>query len=116
MFAYYARWIDSFATKVRPLAEAKTSISALAIFVSLKAELRNSALQSIDESFPLLSSALPPMWLYQPLRIKADDLSPFCLERCRVAKFTIPLMKRRQLLLLRQLRNGRTYYHDTRLL
>ena len=53
MFAYYARWIDSFATKVRPLAEAKTfplTGSALATFVSLKSELRNSALQSIDES------------------------------------------------------------------
>ena len=57
MFAYYVRWIDSFATKVRPLAEAKTfplTGSALATFVSLKSELRNSALQSIDESLPFV--------------------------------------------------------------
>ena len=69
MFAYYARWIDSFATKVRPLPEAKTfplTGSALATFVLLKSELRNSVLQSIDESLPFTSSAMPPMWLYQP--------------------------------------------------
>ena len=57
MFAYYARWIDSFATKVRPLAEAKMfplTGSALATFVSLKSELRKSALQSIDESLPFV--------------------------------------------------------------
>ena len=57
MFPSYARWIDSFATKVRPLAEAKTfplTGRALATFVSLKSEMHESALQSIDESLPFV--------------------------------------------------------------
>ena len=42
---------------MRPLAEAKTfplTGSALATFVSLKSELRNSALQFIDDSLPFV--------------------------------------------------------------
>ena len=57
MFAYYARWIDSFATKVRPLADAKNfplSESAIKVFISLKSELRDGALQAIDESLPFV--------------------------------------------------------------
>ena len=36
MFAYYARWIDSFASKVRPLADAKSfrlSESVIKVFI-----------------------------------------------------------------------------------
>ena len=57
MFACYARWIDSFATKVRPLADAKSfplSQRAIKVFISLKSELRNSALQVIDELLPFV--------------------------------------------------------------
>ena len=52
MFAYYAKWINCFAAKVRPLAEAKTFLldcSALDAFVLLKFELPESSLQSIDK-------------------------------------------------------------------
>ena len=49
--------INCFATKVRPLAEAKTfpiDGSALDAFVLLKFELLKSSLQSIDESLPFV--------------------------------------------------------------
>ena len=57
MFAYYAKWISCFATKMRPLAEAKTfpfAGSALDAFVSLKSKLLESSLQSIDKLFPFV--------------------------------------------------------------
>ena len=53
MFAYYAKWISSFADKVRPLAECKIfplTDSALKSFELLKTELARGTLQSIDES------------------------------------------------------------------
>ena len=55
MFAYYAKWIDRFADKVRPLAIAKVfpiskDIKALQAFQLLKQELESAALHSIDES------------------------------------------------------------------
>ena len=55
MFAYYAKWIDSLADKVRPLANAKVfpiskDIKALQAFQLLKQELESAALHSIDES------------------------------------------------------------------
>ena len=55
MFAYYAKWIDRFADKVRPLANAKVfpiskDIKALQVFQLLKQELESDALHSIDES------------------------------------------------------------------
>ena len=52
MFAYYARCIDCFADKVRPLADAKSfplTGSALEALILLKAELRKTSLQSIEE-------------------------------------------------------------------
>ena len=55
MFAYYAKWIDHFTDKIRSLANAKTfpinrNSNALSSFYSLKQELENAALHSIDES------------------------------------------------------------------
>ena len=55
MFAYYAKWIDRLADKVRPLANAKVfpiskDIKALQAFQLLKQELESAALHSIDES------------------------------------------------------------------
>jgi len=57
MFAYYAKWIDHFADKVRPLAEAKNfplSGDALNSFKLLKSELANVVLHSIDELAPFV--------------------------------------------------------------
>ena len=57
MFAYYAKWIDHFADKVRSLAETKTvplSGDALNSFTLLKSELANVALHSIDELAPFV--------------------------------------------------------------
>ena len=51
MFAYYAKWINCYTTKVRLLAEAKTfplDGSALNAFFLLKSKLLESNLQSID--------------------------------------------------------------------
>ena len=55
MFAYYAKWIDRFADKVRPLANANVfpsskDIKALQAFQLLKQELESAALHSIEES------------------------------------------------------------------
>ena len=55
MFAYYAKWISSFADKVRPLAKCKIfplTDSALKSFELLKTELARATLRSIDESLP----------------------------------------------------------------
>ena len=55
MFAYYAKWISSFADKVRPLAECKSfpvTDSALKYCELLKTELAKAALLSVDESLP----------------------------------------------------------------
>ena len=55
MFAYYAKWIDYFADKVWFWANTKTFLidrdsDALSSFQSLKQELENGALHSIDRS------------------------------------------------------------------
>ena len=55
MFAYYAKWIDRYADKIRPLAQVKLfpidrDTEALRAFQSLKQELENAALHSIDEN------------------------------------------------------------------
>ena len=55
LFAYYAKWISSFADKVRPLAECKSfsvTDSALKSFELLKMELAKAGLRSIDKSLP----------------------------------------------------------------
>ena len=54
-FAYYAKWIDRFADKVRPLANANVfpinkDIKAFQAFQLLKQKLESAALHSIDES------------------------------------------------------------------
>ena len=57
MFAYYAKWINCFADKIRPLAEAKDfplNEDALNAFNLLKTDLSNAALQSIDKSLPFV--------------------------------------------------------------
>ena len=57
MFAYYAKWIDCFAVKVRPLADAKVfplKKFALKSFQVLKEELKHAALSSIDDSKPFV--------------------------------------------------------------
>ena len=59
MFAYYAKWINRFADKIRPLAETKIfpvskDTKALHAFELLKQELENTALHSIDESKPFV--------------------------------------------------------------
>ena len=57
MFAYYAKWMDCFVDKVRPLADAKVfSLNEFALksFQLLKKELKHAALCSIDESKPFV--------------------------------------------------------------
>jgi len=57
MFAYYAKWIEHFVDKVRPLAEATNfplSGDALNSFKLLKSELANVVLHSIDELAPFV--------------------------------------------------------------
>ena len=57
MFAYYVKWIDCFADKVQPLADAKVfplNEFALKSFQLLKEELKHAALCSIDESKPFV--------------------------------------------------------------
>ena len=52
LFAYYAKWIADFSTKIRPLAETDrfpVTHQAEKAFEILKAELENVALASIDE-------------------------------------------------------------------
>ena len=57
MFAYYAKWINCFADKVRPLDDAKVfplNEIALESFQLLKKEFKHAALCSIDESKPFV--------------------------------------------------------------
>jgi len=57
MFAYYAKWIERFAHKVRPLATASEfpiSSNALRAFESLKPELGKVAHNSVDETVPFV--------------------------------------------------------------
>ena len=57
MFGYCAKWINCFADKIRPLAEATDfplKESALNAFNLLKSDLSNATLQSIDESLPFV--------------------------------------------------------------
>jgi len=51
LFAYYAKWIVDFSSKIRPLAETKFPVSQLAAesFEALKKELERVSLASIDE-------------------------------------------------------------------
>lgn len=52
-FAYYARWIEGFAAKVRPLANSLTR-NALKTFISLKSELGHVALNTSDTTGPFV--------------------------------------------------------------
>ena len=57
MFAYYAKWINCFADKIRPLADVKSfplNAKALEAFNVLKSNLENATLKSIDESKPFV--------------------------------------------------------------
>ena len=57
MFAYYSKWIPSFANKTRPLINNKSfpiKEEALSAFNSLKDELQSATLSSIDESIPFV--------------------------------------------------------------
>ena len=57
MFAYYAKWIPSFADKIRPLADSKhfpQGTDATNAFKMLKEELAKAALQAVDESLPFV--------------------------------------------------------------
>ena len=52
LFAYYAKWIVNFSTKIKPLIDTKSfpmSDEAMAAFELLKKDLRNVTLMSIDE-------------------------------------------------------------------
>ena len=55
MFAYYARWIQDFSSKIQPLAKAKRfplDEKAIKAFNLLKGELETATLHSIDENQP----------------------------------------------------------------
>ena len=55
MFAYYARWIQDFSSKVQPLAKSKKfplNEEALQAFDLLKKELEAATLHSVDETLP----------------------------------------------------------------
>ena len=57
MFAYYAKWINCFADKIRPLADVKSfplNAKALEALNILKSNLENATLKSIDESKPFV--------------------------------------------------------------
>ena len=57
MFAYYAKWTERFTDKVRPLATATEfpiTGNEFRAFESLKAELGNVALNSVDETVPFV--------------------------------------------------------------
>ena len=52
LFAYYAKWIADFSTKIKPLIDTKSfpmSDEAMAAFELLKKDLGNVTLMSIDE-------------------------------------------------------------------
>ncbi|PIK38271.1 hypothetical protein BSL78_24891 [Apostichopus japonicus] len=55
MFAYYARWIPNFSSKVKPLTESPTfplGEEAVKAFDRLKADIENSVVTAIDETIP----------------------------------------------------------------
>ena len=57
MFSYYARWIPKFSDKIRPLVETKSfplDKNALAAFNTLKKELSDVTLSTIDEDCPFV--------------------------------------------------------------
>ncbi len=57
LFAYYAKWIPGFSDKIQPLINTKTfplSESALTAFNSLKKQLMDASLRSVDESLPFV--------------------------------------------------------------
>ena len=55
MFAYYAKWVRGFSTKIKPLSEVvdfPISGSALEAFVALKKDLEGATFGNIDEEKP----------------------------------------------------------------
>ena len=57
LFAYYSSWIRNYSDQIRPLLEADTfplNENALFAFNSLKAQLVDATLQSIDENVPFV--------------------------------------------------------------
>ena len=98
MFAYYAKWIDHFADKVRPLAETKTfplSGDALNSFTLLKSELANVALHSIDELAPFVVDCdASDVAVSATLKQRGSPVA-FMSRTLQAAKFTILPMKKR---------------------
>ena len=57
LFAYYSNWIPKYSEQIRPLLEVETfplNSSALHTFESLKTQLADATLQSIDENIPFI--------------------------------------------------------------
>jgi len=98
MFAYYAKWIDNFADKVRPLAETKNfplSGDALNSFKFLKSELANVALRSIDELEPFVVECdASDVGISATLNQRGCPVA-FMSRTLQAATFTILLMKKR---------------------
>ena len=98
MLAHYAKWINSFANKVRPLANTKNFLlfsSALDAFELLKRELRKSSLQSIDESLPFAVECDASDAAILATLNQGGPQLPLCLKPCGGGKNTTPLLKKR---------------------
>ena len=57
LFAYYSKWIRNFSEKIRPLSQSKAfpmTADAIETFNSLKAEVKASAVSSIDPDIPFV--------------------------------------------------------------
>ena len=57
LFAYYAKWVPNYSTKIRPMIECKSlplSASALEAFVTIKKDISRSVITVVDPALPFV--------------------------------------------------------------
>ena len=111
MFAYYTKWIDRFADKIRPIAETtiftiNKDTNALHVFELLKQGLENAALHSIDESKPFVVECYASDIAISATRNKGGRPLLLCHAPYKVANCIILLSKKKPLQLQKQLESG----------
>ena len=118
LFAYYAKWIKQFSEKIKRLKEAKSlplNDSQISDFQNLKKEIAIAAFRSIDENMLFVVECDASDVAILATLNQEGRLVVLCQEHCMEANYIIRLYKKKQLVLLKQFKNGLFFSPDSTL-